>query len=180
MDDWKGDRGFPKQIEAVVTNAIPPYLIGAEGKTLEPFSASNDAHRFPQESIPPGGLNAMQYCVQNLENQLKSYVMDEIRRVHTPTDQEIQDRARMLVFEDVDSWNQTRADAPEWMMGFKQQVGLVPSGDIPGRNVYIGAKGGPTFHSSVLPVIEDSWMDDVELELPDFPQGDEDYILFGP
>ncbi|ETS80129.1 hypothetical protein PFICI_07658 [Pestalotiopsis fici W106-1] len=41
MDDWQGDHGFEKPIASQVNNAIPPYLIGAESRSLVPFSATS-------------------------------------------------------------------------------------------------------------------------------------------
>ncbi|KAJ9640975.1 hypothetical protein H2199_005643 [Coniosporium tulheliwenetii] len=43
MKDWKGCRGLPPQVAALVTSAMPPYLIGEESTSVEPFSASNPA-----------------------------------------------------------------------------------------------------------------------------------------
>ncbi|KAF2998388.1 hypothetical protein E8E14_001438 [Neopestalotiopsis sp. 37M] len=41
MDDWQGDHGFDKAIASQVNNAIPPYLIGTESRSLVPFSATS-------------------------------------------------------------------------------------------------------------------------------------------
>lgn len=43
MMDWKGCRGFDPEVAAHVTNAMPPYLIGMESTSPEPFSATNPA-----------------------------------------------------------------------------------------------------------------------------------------
>lgn len=43
MEDWKGDHCFEPTIAAMVTNACPPYLLGAERKSLVPFSATDSA-----------------------------------------------------------------------------------------------------------------------------------------
>ncbi|KAK8223675.1 hypothetical protein HDK77DRAFT_367719, partial [Phyllosticta capitalensis] len=43
MKDWKGCRGFDPQVALLVTNAMPPYLIGSESKTPNPFKASEPA-----------------------------------------------------------------------------------------------------------------------------------------
>jgi len=43
MKDWKGCRGLDPNVAALVTNAMPPYLIGNESKSPFPFSASNTA-----------------------------------------------------------------------------------------------------------------------------------------
>lgn len=41
MRDWKGCRGLDPAVAAQVTNAMPPYLIGMESISPNPFSASN-------------------------------------------------------------------------------------------------------------------------------------------
>jgi Homeobox KN domain/Tc5 transposase DNA-binding domain len=43
MKDWKSCRGFDAAISALVTNSMPPYLIGNESNSIIPFSASNEA-----------------------------------------------------------------------------------------------------------------------------------------
>jgi hypothetical protein len=43
MKDWKSCRGFDAAVSALVTNAMPPYLIGNESNSIIPFSASNQA-----------------------------------------------------------------------------------------------------------------------------------------
>jgi hypothetical protein len=43
MKDWKSCRGFDAAVSALVTNAMPPYLIGNESNSIVPFSASNEA-----------------------------------------------------------------------------------------------------------------------------------------
>ncbi|KAI0167995.1 hypothetical protein BJ166DRAFT_577535 [Pestalotiopsis sp. NC0098] len=41
MNDWKGDHGFEPSIASQVANAIPPYIIGQESRSLIPFSATS-------------------------------------------------------------------------------------------------------------------------------------------
>lgn len=41
MESWNGDHGFPPDIAEQVRNALPPYLIAAETRSIVPFSASN-------------------------------------------------------------------------------------------------------------------------------------------
>jgi hypothetical protein len=43
MKDWRGCRGFDAEVSVFVTNAMPPFLIGNEATSLNPFSASNEA-----------------------------------------------------------------------------------------------------------------------------------------
>lgn len=43
MREWKGCRGLDPAVAAQVTNAMPPYLIGIEAVSPNPFSATNRA-----------------------------------------------------------------------------------------------------------------------------------------
>jgi len=49
-----------------------------------------------------------------------------------PTDAEIQNQARWVVYDDDDPWNQTAADNAEWLIRFKRDAGLAPREDGPG------------------------------------------------
>ncbi|RNJ60991.1 hypothetical protein D7B24_005080 [Verticillium nonalfalfae] len=43
---------------------------------------------------------------------------------HIPTDQELQNQARWIMFDSDDTWNQTPADNAEWLLQFKRDNGL--------------------------------------------------------
>lgn len=43
IKDWRGCRGLDAHVAALVTNAMPPYLIANESKSPFPFSATNSA-----------------------------------------------------------------------------------------------------------------------------------------
>ncbi|KAG7106188.1 Homeobox protein 4 like [Verticillium longisporum] len=47
---------------------------------------------------------------------------------HIPTDEELQNQARWIMFDSDDTWNQTPADNAEWLLHFKRNNGLA-SGD---------------------------------------------------
>ncbi|KAK7539793.1 uncharacterized protein J3D65DRAFT_619834 [Phyllosticta citribraziliensis] len=58
MKDWKGCRGFDPQVALLVTNAMPPYLIGSESKTPNPFKASEPASlAWHLSAVPDPGVN---------------------------------------------------------------------------------------------------------------------------
>ncbi|KAF5502092.1 hypothetical protein CGCA056_v014142 [Colletotrichum aenigma] len=44
---------------------------------------------------------------------------------HTPTDDELRYQARWMWFNEDDPWNQTPADNDEWLLRFKQSVGII-------------------------------------------------------
>ncbi|KAI9642183.1 hypothetical protein NHQ30_008985 [Ciborinia camelliae] len=51
---------------------------------------------------------------------------------HIPTDAELQNQARWVIYDDDDPWNQTAADNAEWLMRFKRDAGLSPPDFGPG------------------------------------------------
>ncbi|PQE29983.1 hypothetical protein CJF32_00000658 [Rutstroemia sp. NJR-2017a WRK4] len=51
---------------------------------------------------------------------------------HIPSDEEIQNQARWVIYDDDDPWNQTAADNAEWLLRFKRDVGLAPANSGPG------------------------------------------------
>ena len=111
-----------------------------ERRTVDPFSASNDGHRVTATL----GLNSeLTYSSSQtgwlgIEAQLRYYVKQQVSNSHVPTDREIQDHARILVYGHDDDWNQTRADLPAWFDPFKQRVGLMALPGVPGKNVFAG------------------------------------------
>ena len=141
MKDWKGDHGFEPSIEDIVENALPPYMIQFEKTTPDPFSASCDSYRRTATLNPDSTLHwtsASQCGYLDLQTQLGLYINEQITRDHVPTDHEIRDHARVLVFGGSDPWNQTRADVPEWLEHFKLRTGLVSLPAVPGWNAYVG------------------------------------------
>ncbi|TVY18281.1 Homeobox protein 4 [Lachnellula arida] len=84
---------------------------------------------------------------------------------HIPTDAEIQNQARWVIYDDDDPWNQTAADNAEWLIRFKRNVGLAPPTEGPGLPVlssswqvaaggsgfcppYLNAKSPPSFNEN--------------------------------
>ncbi|KAK2668223.1 hypothetical protein RAB80_015603 [Fusarium oxysporum f. sp. vasinfectum] len=57
MREWKGDRGFDQQIEELVENDMPAFLIGDQRRTMEPFSASRVDHRVGTYALSPFSTN---------------------------------------------------------------------------------------------------------------------------
>ena len=140
MCDWKGNHGFSPRVEELVESDIPPYLIQHEKKTPDPFSASNDAHRNMATLNADYSLrwSSAQTPWLDLAKQLYKYVKEQIASDNVPSDADIKDRARLLVYGDLDDWNQTQADVPEWFEEFKMRAGLVGIEGASGKNAYVG------------------------------------------
>jgi hypothetical protein len=64
-----------------------------------------------------------------LENELSEYVKTQLAAGITPTDADLQSKARMIVYNNDDPWNQTAADEVGILHIFKRMHGLVPSND---------------------------------------------------
>jgi hypothetical protein len=140
MADWHGDHGFPPSIAALVTHAVPPYLIDLESRTLVPFSATNSQAKdhfsqmlsraaFDQQdsSDLPDFLGQLQMqgssfnsYTQVLTRHLSHYADEQTRLGVVPTDEMFQREARRLMFDSEDPWNQTIADHPEWLAAFRE------------------------------------------------------------
>lgn len=135
MSQWQGDWGFEPFVKRLVENAMPPYLIGQERRTLNPFGSS----RFnagspavvqpgdpPDGSAPnlsvPGDVN----CFRRLEVELTTYIGRQREAGIIPTDKMLQDEARKIIYGCDDPWNQTCADNPLWLTILKRDAGLEP------------------------------------------------------
>lgn len=235
MKDWANGWGFDAAVERCVENAIPPYLIGHERVTMEPYvarltrrgPASNppDAgglrHTVRRRGVKSGGVgNAVvgsgedgtmmtpaggssgsnggltygtssasgnpselgdddgdgdveepdqmtrdSNCWGRLEQELTKYLTQHKLVGSVPSDRQLQDQARVIIYEDDDPWNWTCADNQLWLDTFKWQHGVggvtegmvaaglgldaaaqvgggTTAGETRGQNVMLGAAGG--------------------------------------
>ncbi|EMD00787.1 hypothetical protein BAUCODRAFT_29157 [Baudoinia panamericana UAMH 10762] len=150
MSEWKGCRGLDPAVAAQVTNAMPPYLIGIEAVSPNPFSASNRAtwqQHFPNErsgeghmpgdfggrhSNDPANVNDVgttATCWEVLTVRLGRYANEMAHKGVVLSDSMLQAQARRILYDSDDTWNQTAADNPEWLDLFKKAHGLefIPS-----------------------------------------------------
>ncbi|KAH8820090.1 hypothetical protein F5884DRAFT_661842 [Xylogone sp. PMI_703] len=92
-------------------------------------------------------------CYRRLVRELKRFVQSCLSpnnpNQHIPTDGEIQNQARWVIYDDDDPWNQTAADNAEWLVRFKRDAGLLPSDSGPGlpetNETWQISKGGSGF-----------------------------------
>ncbi|RSM00178.1 hypothetical protein CDV31_011912 [Fusarium ambrosium] len=142
MDDWKGEHDFEPMITALVTNAIPPYLIASDSKTYAPFSAMapNLAHADhlqqitksaeqsfeawsgsdPKSGAPTISLHDKSFP-ELLAFHLGRFAQHQTRLGVVLTDKMFQDEARRLQFGSVDPLDDTVADNEEWLSLFRSQ-----------------------------------------------------------
>ena len=179
MSNWAGGWGFEPAIERCIENAIPPYLIGHERLTMEPYvarmtkrggtlsntpmgpvrgrsrlttpgssgsgsgltsgtSAPTHSAATPKNGLAlasgditdsdafeePDQLTKDSNCWGRLEQELAKYITQFRLANQLPTDKELQNKARMIIYEDDDPWNWTCADNQMWLDTFKWQHGV--------------------------------------------------------
>lgn len=135
MANWGGGWGFEAFVERLVENAIPPYLIGHERNTMEPYvaramatpSSATDGgltNGTSAESQEPDQITKDSNCWGRLEQELSKFASQQRALGLFPSDKELQDQARMIIYEDSDPWNWTCADNQQWLDTFKYQQGL--------------------------------------------------------
>ncbi|KAE8148277.1 hypothetical protein BDV25DRAFT_158633 [Aspergillus avenaceus] len=119
MTQWQGDWGFDPDVESLVENAMPPYLIGQEKFTLDPYKPSRASEQ-PTSLVVPEDAN----CYKRLQRELTVFIQNRMAEGVTPTDQMLQDQARQIIYGNSDSWNQTYADNPVWLSVLKRAAGI--------------------------------------------------------
>ncbi|KAL4934447.1 putative homeobox and C2H2 transcription factor [Aspergillus undulatus] len=122
MNQWQGDWGFEPVVQNLVENAMPPYLIGQERNSLDPFKLSDYKAGAPGLTIPEDAN-----CFERLKLELTAFIRGHLSSGAVPTDQMIQEQGRRVVYGSDDPWNQTCADNPVWLSILKRDAGLEPA-----------------------------------------------------
>lgn len=134
MSGWSGGWGFEPHIERLVENSIPPYMNANERSSMDPFVAKTTPSNAEETSMTFGhsavstALEDMN-CWRRLEQIVSEYIVEQKLVGHIPTDKELQDQGRLVIFDDDDPWNQTAADNERWLATLKFQHGI---GEDPG------------------------------------------------
>lgn len=134
MSGWIRGWGFEPHIERLITNSVPPYMNANERASMDPFVAKATTPSSADETNLTFGTSAVSSiladsnCWRRLEQVLSGYIVQQKAMGHTPTDKELQDQGRLIVFDDDDPWNQTAADNDQWLSTLKFQHGM---GDDP-------------------------------------------------
>ncbi|KAL3458385.1 hypothetical protein BJX64DRAFT_224691 [Aspergillus heterothallicus] len=131
MKQWQGHRGLHPAVALAVENAMPPYLIGMEAATMDPFSAtrSMNAHwSFGGGADQPDPLinTAKPTPAEYFTAQLTARIRLAQASNEVITDERIHTEARLVLYGEDDAWNQTPADNAEWLRLFKLGLGLFP------------------------------------------------------
>ncbi|KAJ5757192.1 uncharacterized protein N7511_007374 [Penicillium nucicola] len=141
MVDWHGEHDFPPHIAVQITNALPPYLIGSESRSIVPFSATGSGsrdhffqissnagmeHRVdnsqPVQSLPENfsSQSELSSFTEILTMHLSRYAQEQMKQGIIPTDDMFQQESRRLLYDCEDNWNQTVADNGQWLSAFRR------------------------------------------------------------
>ena len=139
MSQWSGGWGFEPFVERLVENAVPPYLLGFEWASMDPFVAKSNSkststprsscepsltHATSQESNPEYKIIHDSNCWGRLGDELGKFIADQGEIGLVPSDLDLQNVARKIIFDDEDPWNQTAADNQLWLDTLKFQYGI--------------------------------------------------------
>ncbi|RMJ13776.1 hypothetical protein CDV36_006564, partial [Fusarium kuroshium] len=126
MADWKGDWGFDHDVNEMIENAIPPYLIHDEQTSPLPFSVTQG----------PAGTPTSAYELIKLELEYYMYgYLDAHGRL--PSDHELQCEGCSIIFGANVTSDHSAPPAPSWLRDvftssteIVQQARLRPMGQI--------------------------------------------------
>lgn len=129
MSNWVDGWGFEPHIARLVENSVPPYLNANERSSMDPFVARVTTPSSAEETNLTFGTSAPSTladsnCWRRLEQILTGYIVQQKAMGHIPTDKELQNQGRLIVFDDDDPWNQTAADNERWLSTLKFQHGI--------------------------------------------------------
>ncbi|GIJ91282.1 hypothetical protein Asppvi_010247 [Aspergillus pseudoviridinutans] len=119
---WKGDWGFDPDIQKQVQNAMPPYLLGYERNTMDPWRITDVPGN--NESLLDGSIPNALSKYSNLQRDLVAYIRNQLAANIYPSDLELQDMARLIAYGNNDRLDQTYADDPAWLEMIKREAGL--------------------------------------------------------
>ncbi|KAG4435299.1 hypothetical protein IFR05_009225 [Cadophora sp. M221] len=117
------------------------YLVNSSSCWLRGFRRRAGLPRSSEilsEKIRSLDDKSIDYSIHNhvrLVHELKDWVRLQVSLGSYPSDIELQNQARMIVFKNDDAWNQTAMDDPSILHQFKQQAGLVTIDDFEGLNM---------------------------------------------
>ncbi|THC90690.1 hypothetical protein EYZ11_009846 [Aspergillus tanneri] len=115
MLQWHGDWGFEQHVQEFVKNAMPPYLIGQESSTLDPWRPAFLPEDWDLASGQNSWANNHPEAFKLLYDHLLEYIIRQSMNGTFPSDNMIQNEARRLVYGSEDDWNQTSADNSIWL-----------------------------------------------------------------
>lgn len=160
MSGWSGGWGFEPYVEKLVENALPPYLIGLERVSMNPFRAraasksTSPTDKSPLNDTSAGSTGADtsteetsdwshmekievdqitrdSNCWNRLEDELIKFVLEQKSLGNALSDKILQDHARTVIYGDPDPWDWTMADNAIWLDAFKLEHEIVTGDTVP-------------------------------------------------
>jgi hypothetical protein len=119
IEEWKGCRGLDSDVAALVTHAMPPFLIGQPG--ISAFHTSLTRHEPNRPRVDYQGEETMW---DSLVDTLQKLVRQSSSQHLMVSDRTLQNHARDTIYGTADSRGQTPADNPEWLDLFKRSYSL--------------------------------------------------------
>lgn len=102
----------------ISSRAVVDAADETEASTIAAPQVSSVA--LPLRAIAPGvAPEQLSLFTQVLTLHLSRFAQEQIRRGVVPSDEMFQRESRRVLYDSDDSWNQTIADNPEWMMAFR-------------------------------------------------------------
>lgn len=138
MKDWKRCRGLDPEIAAHVTNAMPPYLIGNESTSTNPFSATSgvdtsknwafayqagdtEGHTVRDTNRASALRNPSKpSCWEIMTVRLANFVEKTAASGVKVTDEMMQKEARIRLYGENDPFDHTPPDDEVWLDMFKK------------------------------------------------------------
>ncbi|KAJ4386913.1 hypothetical protein N0V85_007925 [Neurospora sp. IMI 360204] len=93
----------------------------AEFRQRAVLPRSEDVGDEARRSTDPSKVDSTIYNYSRLERELAEFLHMQRSMGVEPTDVDLQNKARIIIYECDDSWNQTAADNSEWLTAFKQR-----------------------------------------------------------
>ncbi|KAJ4864631.1 homeobox KN domain-containing protein [Trichoderma breve] len=82
---------------------------------------SEDVQHQSIRSTDPNSIDSTIHNYSRLESELVAFLKEQRAIGREPTDEELQRKARITIYEFDDGWNQTVADNHEWLAAFRQR-----------------------------------------------------------
>ncbi|KAK8051814.1 homeobox and C2H2 transcription factor [Apiospora rasikravindrae] len=80
---------------------------------------SEDVHDNPQRSHDPKSIDSTIHNYSRLDNELGEFLRSQRSLGLEPSDADLQSKARTIIYEQDDDWNQTAADDSKWLEDFR-------------------------------------------------------------
>jgi hypothetical protein len=148
MKQWKGCWGFDPDVEKLVENAMPPYVVGHERYTMDPWRTTDALGTEGDEALPfiTDVPNALSRYI-NLRRDIVAYIREQASAGNHVTDEMVQDKARQIAYGSNDRFDQTYADDPRWVTALRKEAGLSTN---PGAYCYDAPSPGPVIRADFL------------------------------